>query len=360
MNDAMKMWAIDNSKKGAKPVDAAKETDTEKELEEVLVSNPEMLMPGLTLVSRQSGTDKGNLDLVGVDADGRLVVFELKKGTLTREAVAQVIDYGSWLESQTETELATYIASQSGKNGMNNIDDFEAWYDIRRRKQLVELKPIKMVLVGLGADARAHRMVEFLAQRDVDISLLTFYGYKYQGKTLLARQVEGGAEGNETAPGRNPSQEERRRMLTEQARELGMDDLWEDAIKTLGIPFDRDAKKASITFSLPGIRLPGDSETKTVNVYSTHSVAIDSPGKIRVTFFPAAVHVCKDRFENKGMPVHFKAEKPLHAPKTEQVEQQWACQMNRDDWNQHKKALTALVKDVHEAWLEVIRSGAGA
>ena len=49
MNDAMKMWVIDNSKKGAKPVDAAKETDTEKELEEVLVSNPEMLMPGLTL-----------------------------------------------------------------------------------------------------------------------------------------------------------------------------------------------------------------------------------------------------------------------------------------------------------------------
>ena len=360
MNDSMKMWAIDDANKGARLVQSASETETEKALEEVLVSNPEMLMPGLTLVSRQSQTDKGNLDLLGVDADGRLVVFELKKGTLTREAVAQVIDYGSWLESQTETELAMYVASQSGKNGIDKIDDFEAWYDIRRRKQLVELKPIRMVLVGLGADARAHRMVEFLAQRDVDISLLKFCAYTYQGQTLLARHVEGSGESSEFAPGRTPSQAERRRMLTERAKELGMDDLWEDAIKTLGIPFDRDAKQASITFSLPGIRLPGRTPPKTVNVYSTHSVAIDSPGKIRVTFFPAAVHVCKDRFEIKGMPIRFKAEKPPNAPQTEQVEQQRFCQLNGDDWNQHKKALTALVNDVHEAWLEVIRSGDGA
>ena len=226
-------------------------------------------MPNLTLVCRQSATDKGTLDLLGVDADGRLVVFELKKGKLTREAVAQVIDYGSWLESQTETELATYIAKYSGANGIDKIDDFEAWYDIRRRKQLVELKPIKMVLVGLGADGGAHRMVEFLAKREVDISLLTFYGYTYQGETLLARQVEGGAAGGEIAPSKNSSQEELRRILAERAGELEIGDVWAEAINTLGVTFDRVAKKAGITFSLPGIRLPGDSETKSVNVYST-------------------------------------------------------------------------------------------
>ena len=360
MNDDMKMWAIDDANKGARLVQSASETETEKALEEVLVSNPEMLMPGLTLVSRQSEIDKGNLDLLGVDADGRLVVFELKKGTLTREAVAQVIDYGSWLESHTETELATYVASHSGAHGIDKIDDFEDWYDIQRRKQLVELKPIKMVLVGLGADARARRMVEFLAQRDVDVSLLTFYGYKYQGKTLLARHVEGSGESSEIAPGPNPSQAERRRMLTEGAKELGMEDLWEEAIKTLGIPFDRNATKSGITFSLPGIRLPGDPPTETVNVYGSHSVGIEKPDQIRVTFYPAAVHVCKDKFKSKETPIGFKFEKSRHAPRTELVDQQWVCRLSRDEWDKHKEDLTTLVKDVHEAWLEVIRRGDGA
>ena len=71
-------------------------------------------------------------------------------------------------------------------------------------------------------------------------------------------------------------------MLAERARELGMEDSWEEAIKTLGIPFDRNATKSGITFSLPGIRLPGDSPTETVNVYGSHSVGIEKPDRIRV------------------------------------------------------------------------------
>ena len=50
-----------------------------------------------------------------------------------------------------------------------------------------------MMLVGLGTDARADRMVSFLAKRDVDIALLIFHGYKHAGETLLARQGAGGA-----------------------------------------------------------------------------------------------------------------------------------------------------------------------
>ena len=33
--------------------------------------------------------------MLGIDEYGRLVVFELKRGTLVREAVAQIIDYAS-------------------------------------------------------------------------------------------------------------------------------------------------------------------------------------------------------------------------------------------------------------------------
>ena len=52
-------------------------------------------MEPLTLVGRQTPTEGGPLDLLGVDGDGKLVVFELKRGTLLRDAVAQILDYAS-------------------------------------------------------------------------------------------------------------------------------------------------------------------------------------------------------------------------------------------------------------------------
>ena len=136
MNDDMKMWEIDDPKKGARLVESANEMETVNALEEALVRNPDMLMPDLTLVGRQTPTDKGNLDLLGVDKDGRLVVFELKRGKLTREAVVQIIDYCSSLESLTESDLAEHIASRSGTSGVDKIDDFQDWYEVRWGKQL--------------------------------------------------------------------------------------------------------------------------------------------------------------------------------------------------------------------------------
>ena len=56
------------------------QVDTEALLEETLVKNPQMLLPGLRLIGRQTPTAGGALDLLGVDEDGRLVVFELKSG----------------------------------------------------------------------------------------------------------------------------------------------------------------------------------------------------------------------------------------------------------------------------------------
>ena len=360
MNNDIRIWEIDDPKKGAGLVESTNRMETENALEEALVRNPDMLMPGLTLVGRQTPTDSGNLDLLGVDEDGRLVVFELKRGKLTRDAVVQIIDYCSWLESLTDADLAEHIASRSGTSGVDKIDDFESWYGVRRSKQLIELRPIRMMLVGLGADARTHRMVEFLTQRDVDITLLTFHGYKYGDRTLLARQVEGGEEARDIGPGRRPSQAELRSMLAERARELGIDTLWREAVTALSIPFERTTTKSGITFSLPGITLPGIGPPGSVNVYGSHSVVIDPPNQIRVTFYPGAVHVCQEEFENKKETVQFEFEKPPNAPPTEQVRKQWYCRLDRDRWNEHKEALTALVNDVHAAWQEVRRSGAEA
>ncbi len=166
------------------------QTETEAILEEILVKSPELLFPGLKLVSRQSETTGGPLDLLGVDEDGSLVVFELKRGSLTRDAVAQVIDYGSYLSELEPSELSAHVAANSGKLGIDKIDDFAAWYQEQFATPIIGRMSPRLVLVGLGVDDRTRRMVSFLAESDIDMSLITFHAFKDGNRILLARQVE--------------------------------------------------------------------------------------------------------------------------------------------------------------------------
>ena len=80
--EEVKLWAIDGSL--VEDLKPAGQTETEKLLEDSLVNSPDMLLEDLILVGRQTPTEGGPLDLLGVDGDGRLVVFELKRGSLTR------------------------------------------------------------------------------------------------------------------------------------------------------------------------------------------------------------------------------------------------------------------------------------
>ena len=136
------IWEIDRASRVGTKLGFAQRIETEEMLEDVLVANPNMLMRGLSLVGRQLPVEGGFVDLLGIDEDGRLVVFELKREKLTRDAVAQVLDYCSYLEALSESELATLIAERSGKNGINKMADFEEWYGSQGGDSI---KPVRMV-----------------------------------------------------------------------------------------------------------------------------------------------------------------------------------------------------------------------
>ena len=85
--------------------------------------------------------------------------------------------------------------------------------------------PLRLFLIGLGADERTERMVRFLAENTgMDISLLTFHGFAYDGKTLLARQVEveAAADHGPRRPRRYLSAEEKRDMLKRNIEDSGI------------------------------------------------------------------------------------------------------------------------------------------
>ena len=234
MTDELKIWALRGGNE-AEAVASVSGVKLEDILEATLVSRPEMLESGLHLVGRQTDTEGGPLDLLGVDRVGRLVVFELKREKLTREAVTQCIDYAAALDEKAPEELAAFIAEHSGSGGIDKIEDFGEWYRDRfAGNELENLLPPRLTLVGLGVDERAERIAKFLSKGGVETSVLTFHGFERGGETLLARRVEvepdtAGRTGQRTYR----SATERRLALEERLAERGLAELFHDVDGTL-------------------------------------------------------------------------------------------------------------------------------
>ena len=229
MTSELKLWSVDGSS-GAEPVPQLSQMPSEWELEDTLVSNPEMLEPGLQLVGRQTPAAGGWLDLLAVDGEGCLVVYELKRGNLTRDAVTQVLYYASALDAMTGPELAEHISNCSGDLGIQRIEDFEQWYaDTHGGDGLSRLLPPRMVLIGLGVDEAAERMARFVSAGEVDLSVITFHGFRRDGETLLARQMEvsPGGVGRTDRSAPTSTMAERRRALRNYLKEHGYEDLFD-------------------------------------------------------------------------------------------------------------------------------------
>lgn len=254
MADELKIWALREGNE-AEPVASVASVTLEDVLEDTLVRRPEMLEAGLHLVGRQTPTEGGPLDLLGVDAGGRLVVYELKREKLTREAVTQCVDYASALNAMPPEELAAFIAEHSGERRIDKIEDFGEWYqEAFAENELDDLLPPRLVLVGLGVDERAERMAKFLSQGGIDISVLTFHGFRHEGKTLLARQVE--VERDTTLLTRRTGQSaaERRIALQNRLKEQGLTGLFDDVDETLQEALPDAARKygaVGVNYRLP-------------------------------------------------------------------------------------------------------------
>lgn len=300
--EELKIWTVtaDGSRE-ASELETTRKTETEELLEDVLTKNPAMLENGLELVGRQTDTAGGPLDLLGVDSEGRLVVFELKRGTLNRDAVAQVIDYASALAAMDLDSLYRHIAERSGNQGIQKLDDFKEWYDKNYSDPDHDpdsLMPPRIVLVGLGVDETTARMVSYLASGGLDISLLTFHGFRQGGDTLLARNVR--VDGSDTlasttTPG--PTRNDKK-SFAEHVRTGGVQPLVE-AVTTMfinqsGRRFTQTHAQTRRHFRLDFKWYPHSDWTKASILF----IDLDKGG-IKVGFQPSAIALVKsDEFDN--------------------------------------------------------------
>ncbi|MYC35754.1 MAG: DUF91 domain-containing protein [Chloroflexi bacterium] len=154
----------------------------ESDLTDILVKLPAMLedgriLHGLILIARELVVPEGgkrHVDLLGVDSEGRLCLFEVKRSAALPPSVGQLLMYAAHLEKMSDQQLAIHLSEYSGAHGTTKIHDFTEWYHSQPFEKVIsQARPTRLFLVGVKADAATIETVEFLGERGIDISLIT-------------------------------------------------------------------------------------------------------------------------------------------------------------------------------------------
>jgi hypothetical protein len=188
MSTEIKVWQISN--KQIKPVEenSLAAEHLENELENWIVQSPDILGDDLLIIGRQRNIENvGQLDLLAVNSLGELSVVELKRDMAPREAVAQALDYASWLDSTSEAEILE-IAEDYLQRALD-----EAFAEHFKGSEMPVITPQnhKILLVCSRLDASAERIINYLAQRyAVNMNAIFFrYAKLANGAEILARSV---------------------------------------------------------------------------------------------------------------------------------------------------------------------------
>lgn len=192
----------------------------------------------------------GRQVLLCLDAQGDVVIVELKRGMTPRDVTAQAIDYATWVRDLSNKEI------QAIAQGYLRPPET---LDLAFRKKFgMELPEIlneshRMLVVGTGLDASTDRIIEYLSQDfGVGINAATFgYFRGDDGAELLGRVflIE-----PETAEYHARASSKRAPPLTyeelqDAADKAGVAPLYRALEEGLGGPFQRGTTRTSLRFS---------------------------------------------------------------------------------------------------------------
>jgi RecB family endonuclease NucS len=96
----------------------ARYASLEEWIEDWLADDISVLDPGLLIIGRQVRTGFGGaIDLLCMDADGNLVVVELKRGQTPRGVTSQALEYASWVKGLGYEDITGIAESYPGIAG---------------------------------------------------------------------------------------------------------------------------------------------------------------------------------------------------------------------------------------------------
>ena len=183
----IQLWEIKNGKLVLSETNLVQEGKKEvDDLEEWIKSNPQILGEEILIIGEQVLTKSGPLDFIGIDRSGNIIIIELKRDRLPREALAQAIDYtsdvSSWDVDKLDKECSKYTGKSLEKYLMENFEKIDL-------EEISINQFQKIILVGTEVEESLERMVEWLSDNyDMSINVLILkYTKTKSGDEIIAR-----------------------------------------------------------------------------------------------------------------------------------------------------------------------------
>jgi hypothetical protein len=185
----LSVWRIDSGLSRVEP----STLDLEARLEEILARDIRVAAPNWMVIGRQVATPWGKfIDLLCIDAEGNLVVLELKRDKTEREIVAQVLDYGSYVRGIQAEEIpriyAKYQKDYFANQPPKSIDQaFCMHFGVKQMPEELNATH-ELVIVASTLDAATERIVGYLAEQyQVSINAIFFSVFKDDDREYLTR-----------------------------------------------------------------------------------------------------------------------------------------------------------------------------
>ena len=183
MTTSIKTWQIVDGQLREVQTSLVTEGRTEQlDLETWIASDPSVLGPDLVIIGRQVATKSGSLDLLAISRLGEIVIVELKRDKLPREALVQAIDYASDVATWGVEKVGEVCVKYTGRELEEVLA--EAFPDVDLEAMNIN-EAQRIVLVGFSVEAALERMISWLS---------TAYGMAVNAVILHYTRTSGGDE----------------------------------------------------------------------------------------------------------------------------------------------------------------------
>jgi len=169
----------------------------EQTLEDWLEANPGAILEDgrLLLIGRQVTTSLGTfIDLMAVDADGAVVVIELKRDRTPRDTIAQALEYASFAAELEYDDLNAIFQEYSGEES-TLAEYHRAYFDHPGDRGVSFNKEQRIVIVANEIVPVVKKIASYLRRHGLRVTCLGFEFFRASsGERLLSTDIVVGQE----------------------------------------------------------------------------------------------------------------------------------------------------------------------